>query len=103
MSIDVLERNVINYAIEKDVQQNLNKVPSARKNEYLQNVIDAVNNCGVSFSVWHKKNENGGNSDVYDWTSMVGNEKIVLQHYQLICHKSLEKPIVKLLLKYGRL
>ena len=75
-----MERNVINYAIGKDLQENLNRAPSSRKNEHLQNVIDAVKNCGVSFSVWQKKDENGGNSGVYDWTSMVGNEKKTVLH-----------------------
>ncbi len=73
--IDVLERNLINYAIEKDLKENINRAPSCRKNEHMQNVIDAVNNCGVSFSVWQKKDANGGNSGIYDWTSMVGDEK----------------------------
>ena len=37
--------------------------------------MEAINNCGVSFSVWEKRNENGKTSGLHDWTSMVGNEK----------------------------
>lgn len=73
-SSDILERNLINNAVEQDVQENLNRAPSDRKNEHLQNVVEAINNCGVSFSVWKKKNANGTDSGIPDWTSMVGNE-----------------------------
>jgi hypothetical protein len=72
---DILERNVINNAIERDVKENLNRKPSERENKHLQNVVEAINNCGVSFSVWKKKNADGSDSGVHDWTSMVGNEK----------------------------
>ncbi|KAJ7386845.1 hypothetical protein OS493_006875 [Desmophyllum pertusum] len=41
----------------------------------MQKTIEAINNCGVSLSVWEKRNEDGTPSGLYDWTSMVGNEK----------------------------
>lgn len=72
---DRLERNIINDAIEKDKKYNLNKAPSARKYTNMQKTIEAINNCGVSFSVWEKRNADGTPSGLYDWTSMVGNEK----------------------------
>ncbi|XP_028410515.1 uncharacterized protein LOC114533214 isoform X1 [Dendronephthya gigantea] len=72
---DILERNIINDAIERDVEENLNRAPSDRENKHLQNVVEAINNCGVSFSVWKKKNADGTDSGMHDWTSMVGNEK----------------------------
>ena len=53
--IDVSERNIINSAIERDAKENLNRPPSARKNKHLQSVVDAINKCGVSFSVWQNR------------------------------------------------
>lgn len=37
--------------------------------------MEVINNCGVSFSVWEKRNVDGKISGLYDWISMVGNEK----------------------------
>ena len=71
---DILERNIINDAIEQDRVSNLGK-PSSKNNEHLQNVVDYINKCGVSFSVWEKRNPDGKTSGVHGWTSMVGNEK----------------------------
>lgn len=75
MSLDVLERNIINDAIARDVKDNLNRAPSERKNHHVQNVVDAINACGVSFCVWEKKDANRKPSGIYEWTSLVGNEK----------------------------
>ncbi|XP_078364307.1 uncharacterized protein LOC144648697 isoform X1 [Oculina patagonica] len=72
---DRLEKNIQNDAIEKDKKYNLNKAPSARKYTNMQKTIEAINNCGVSLSVWDKRNADGTPSGLYDWTSMVGNEK----------------------------
>ncbi|XP_068678807.1 uncharacterized protein [Montipora foliosa] len=72
---DRLEKNILNNAIEKDKKDNLNKAPSARKHKNMQKTIEAINSCGVSFSVWKKRNADGTPSGLYDWTSMVGNEK----------------------------
>jgi len=59
----------------RKTKYNLNKAPSARKYTNMQKTIEAINNCGVSFSVWEKRNADGTPSGLYDWTSMVGNEK----------------------------
>lgn len=72
---DILERNIIKDALQRDQKENLNRAPSATKNIHLEKVVEAINNCGVSFSVWEKRNADGKTSGLYDWTSMVGNEK----------------------------
>ncbi|PFX33075.1 hypothetical protein AWC38_SpisGene2134 [Stylophora pistillata] len=69
------EKNILNNAIEKDKKDNLSKAPSARKHKNMQKTIEAINSCGVSFTVWEKCNADGTPSGLYDWTSMVGNEK----------------------------
>ena len=75
LSTDRLEKNILNNTIEKDKKDNLNKAPSARKHKNMQKTIELINSCGVSFSVWEKRNADGTSSGLYDWTSMVGNEK----------------------------
>lgn len=56
---DRLEKNILNNAIEKDKKDNLNKAPSARKHKTMQKTIEGINSCGVSFSVWEKRNADG--------------------------------------------
>lgn len=46
--------------------------------QHLQTAVEAINNCGVSFRVWEKKNADGKGSGTYDWTSLMGNEKKIL-------------------------
>ena len=78
MSLDVLERNIINDAIARDVKDNPNRAPSERKNHHVQNVVDDINACGVTCMwsfVWQKKDANGKLSGIYEGTSLVGNEK----------------------------
>ena len=58
-----------------DKKENLNRAPSARQNTNIQNVIEAINNSSVSFSVWEKRDADGKASGMHDWTSMVGNKK----------------------------
>lgn len=48
---------------------------------HLTALVDAICQCGVSFSVWQKKNENNKTTGCYDWSSMVGGDKKkVLEH-----------------------
>ena len=103
MSLDVLERNIINDAIARDVKDNLNRAPSERKNHHVQNVVDAINACGVSFCVWQKKDANGKLSGIYEWTSLVGNEKKkVLPIFQHNFQIFLKNMFLEQFLKYGR-
>jgi len=41
-------------------------------------IILYFRSCGVSFSVWEKKNADGKPSGSYDWTSLMGTEKKIL-------------------------
>ena len=75
MVVDILERNLINDALQRDAKDNHDKAPSARKDTHLRKLVEGINSCGVSFSVWEKRNADGKGSGVHDWTSMVGNEK----------------------------
>ena len=37
--------------------------------------MEAISSSGVSFNIWEKRNADGTASGLYEWTSMVGNEK----------------------------
>ena len=41
--------------------------------------MEAINNCGVSFSIWEKRNADGKGSGAWDWTSLMGNDRKNLQ------------------------
>ena len=86
-----------------DKKENLNRAPSARQNTNIQNVIEAINNSSVSFSVWEKRDADGKASGMHDWTSMVGNEKKELSlAFPRSSHKFFTYSIVIQLFKYGR-
>ena len=37
--------------------------------------MEAINNCGVSFSIWEKRNADGKGSGAWDWTSLMGDDR----------------------------
>jgi hypothetical protein len=48
---------------------------------HLDALIGAINNCGVCFQVWEKKDADGKRSGTYDFTSLMGNDKkLLLKH-----------------------
>ena len=40
-----------------------------------KSLVQAINRCGVSFSVWETKNADGSGSGMWDFTSLTGNGK----------------------------
>ena len=42
---------------------------------HLDKLIEAINSCGVSFSVWEKRNADGKGSGTYEWTSLMGDDR----------------------------
>lgn len=40
--------------------------------------MQAINSCGVCFSVWEKKNADGKGTATYDYTSVMGSDKKLL-------------------------
>lgn len=65
----------MNGAIEWDTKDNINKAPKDRNTKHLTDIIDAIQECGVSFNVWEKKNADGKGSGVYEFTSLTGSDK----------------------------
>ena len=52
------------------------------KGVHLRNLTQVINSCGVTFSVWEKKDGDGKRTGKMDWTSMKEKNysKIVLQN-----------------------
>ena len=75
---DVLLRNLIYMTLKVDQDQSTNTHTAALKK--------AISECGVSFSLYEKKE---GRNTTYDWTSLVGRDKkrllkVSLQHSSAI-------------------
>ncbi len=62
---DVLFRNVIDDAREKDIMAKVNN----EKGGYVASLVESVRKCGVSFDIWTPK----GQTEI-DWTSLCGGD-----------------------------
>ena len=78
--LDVLERNLILNTIKWDLQDDKNKKPKEPKGKHLNDLVKAINECGIPFTVWSKLDGNGKKTNNYDWRSLVGKEKKHLLH-----------------------
>ena len=68
---DVLTENLIRDVIERDKHQGVTKALSGK---YLNKLVKAIKECGVSFSVWEKADGDGKGIGRYDWTSLMGSD-----------------------------
>ena len=91
---DVLTRNVLDEVIEWDDEEAHKKKVSkpAPIGQHLQEAIQTINRCGITFRVWEKKNVDGKGSGTYDWTSLMGNEKKMLLRSLPECFPSILRP-----------
>ena len=69
---DVLTENLIREVIERDKRQGVTKALSGK---YLNKLVKAIKDCGVSFSIWEKADGDGKGIGRYDWTSLMGSDK----------------------------
>lgn len=60
---------------EKDAVQDFDKPRGQPKGELLSKLVEAINDCGISFNVWFKRNSDGSSSKVLEYTSLVGTQK----------------------------
>ena len=77
---DVLINNLIEDAMQWDEKENFlaGKKNASLQCQHLNNLIQAINSCGVSFSVWEKRNADGKGSGTWDWTSLKGDDRKIL-------------------------
>lgn len=73
--MDILIKNLIMDAVEWDQKENWGKRNADKTNDHLKHLIETINSCGISFAVWEKRNANGNGSGLYDFTSLMGDDK----------------------------
>ena len=69
---DVLIGNIIEDVMQWDERQSF--LTHTGKKIHLDKLPQAINSCGVSFSVWEKRNTDGKGSGTLDWTSLMGED-----------------------------
>ncbi len=68
--MDVLLRNLIHMMVKLDRSST-----AGTSSNHLSNLIGAIRQCGISFSVWEPRDPaTGKKTGVYDWTSLMGND-----------------------------
>ena len=72
---DILLTNLIEDAMELDDKMDFSKRKGEPKGVNLRKLSQLINSCGVTFSVWEKRNEDGKGTGKMDWTSLMGDEK----------------------------
>lgn len=80
---DRLLENLITEVMERNSDADLNKGRGEKKGVYLESLVKAVNDIGIPFSIWEKKNADGKGSGrkSYDWTSLIGSDKKKLMEF----------------------
>ena len=72
---DKLLQNIIDEVLERDAVEDFYKPRGHPKGIYLTRLMKAINDLGISFSVWNKKNADGSESQVKEFTSLLGSQK----------------------------
>jgi hypothetical protein len=72
---DRLLQNVIDEVRERDSIDSWNKSKGQPKDKHLNNLVKGINDCGIPFKIWYKKNADGSASKIVDFTSLVGSQK----------------------------
>ena len=71
----MLPANLITEVNDWDIEESIENL--INKQAHLNKFIDSRKSCEFSFDVW-KKNVDGKESFVHDWTSLMGNDKKTL-------------------------
>ena len=74
---DILIENLIEDAMQWDDKESSSstKKRSGEKSEHVKTFVEAINNCGVTFSIWEKRNTDGKGSGTWDWTSLMEDDR----------------------------
>jgi hypothetical protein len=77
--MDVLIKNLIMDVVGWDEKDNWKKRRCDHENNHLNLLVEtcgvSIKSCGVSFAVWKNKNEDGKVLGLYDFTSLMGDDK----------------------------
>ena len=72
---DVLLSNIIEDSMEWDDKDDFTKKRGKPKGLHLRKLVHLINKCGVTFSLWEKKDGDGKGMGKMDWTSLMGDER----------------------------
>jgi len=72
---DVLIGNLVEDVMQWDDKESF---LTCKKKVHLDKLVQVINSCGVSFSVWEKRNADGKGSGTWDWTSLMGDDRKTL-------------------------
>ena len=72
---DKLLQNVIDEALEREAVEDFDKPGGQPKGTYLAKLVKAINDLGISFSIWNKRNADGSESQVKEFTSLLDSQK----------------------------
>ena len=70
-----LLENVVDEVLEKDAIDDFNNSKGQPKGVGLTNLVKGINECGIPFKAWYKKNADGSTSKILEYTSLVGAQK----------------------------
>ena len=63
---DILINNLIDDAMQWDDKDAVRKTRIVSTGEHVKRLVDIIRSCGVSFSVWEKRNADGKGSGTWD-------------------------------------
>jgi len=72
---DKLLQNVIDKVLERDAVEDFSKTRGQTKGINLSKLVKAINFLGILFSIWSTKNADGSESQVKEFTSLLGSQK----------------------------
>ena len=72
---DKLLQNIIDEVLERDAIEDFNKSRGRPKEVYLAKLVKNINDLGISFAAWNKKNADGSESNIKEFTSLLGSQK----------------------------
>ena len=67
----------MDQALEWDME-NLPRAPKNRCSKHLDDLVKVINECGVCFNVWAKRDADEKDSGIHDFTSLMGSDKKLL-------------------------
>jgi len=72
---DKLLQNVIDEVLERDAVEDFQKTRGQQKGLHLSKLIKSINDLGISFSIWNRRNADGSESPIKEFTSLLGSQK----------------------------
>ena len=72
---DKLLQNAVDEVLERDAVEDFKKKRGTPKGVHLTKVDNCINSLSISFCVWNRKNKDGSDSQVKEFTSSLGSQK----------------------------